>query len=244
MTRARHSTAAEHPPARSSVRSCLEAPVRTFLRSSMIPVALSAVVLAACGRHSTPTKQAMSDDLQRDLDQVAGSGLDLASQQKSAAFPLTEIAPSSAPAPSHSLRRASGPKAVASKRRTVKSAPAPEVAQKVEEAQTEVTAEAPSPTTAPEPEPNAPAVPRPSPVPVDPSGGVGTGGRDGGGRSPGAGDGGSILGGIFGVIIRGAIGDGDHCDPRTDGRGRGRNHPPYEGVPLPPGLPQRIPSRF
>jgi hypothetical protein len=212
----------------------------------MIPVALSAVVLAACGRHSTSTNQAMSDDLKRDLDQVAGGGLDLASQQKSAAFPLTEIAPHSAPAPSHSLRKASGPKAVASKNPTVKSAAAPEVAQKVDEPKaTEVTAQASSPTTAPEPEPNAPAVPRPSPVPVDPNGGVGAGGHDGGGRTAGSGDGGSILGGIFGVIIRGAIGDGDHCDPRTDGRGRGRNYPPYGGIPLPPGVPNsRIPSRF
>jgi hypothetical protein len=212
----------------------------------MIPVALSAVVLAACGRHSAPGNQAMSDDLKHDLDQVASSGLDLASQQKSASFPLTEIAPSSSPAPSHTLKKAAGPKAVASKKPTVKAAPEPVVAEKVEEPQTQVAVQTPAPTVEPAPDPSAPAVPRPSPVPIDPNAGQGTNGRDGGGRSPGAGDGGgSILGGIFGVIIRGGVVDGDHCDPRTDGRGRGRGgygRPPLDpGMNFPPGVPSRIP---
>ena len=225
--------------------------MRTFLRTSMIPVALSALVLAACGRHSAPTNQAMSDDLKRDLDQVSGSGLDLASQQKSAAFPLTEIAPTSSPAPSHSLKKAAGPKAVASKHPTVKAAPEPVVAEQAEEKpQTQVVAQAPSPNAEPAPDPNAPAVPRPSPIPVDPGAGQGTSGRDGGGRTPGASDGGSILGGIFGVIIRGGVVDGDHCDPRSDGRyphGRrgpyGRNLPQDPGISLPPGIPNRFPLR-
>jgi hypothetical protein len=213
----------------------------------MIPVVMSAVVLAACGRHSAPVNQAMSDDLKHDLDQVAGQGLDLASQQKSAAFPLTEIAPKSAPAPSHSLRKAPGPKAVASKKPTVKAAPEPVVAENTENSQAEApAAPAPSPTVQQTPDPSAPAVPRPSPIPVDPNAGSGASGRDGGGRSTGAGDGGSVLGGIFGVIIRGAIGDGDHCDPRTDGRGRGRHGGIYTpNYPIDPGigLPRQYPPR-
>lgn len=215
-----------------------------FARTSMIPVALSAVVLAACGRHSAPTNQAMSDDLKHDLDQVAGTSLDLASQQKSASFPLTEIAPTSSPAPSHHLRKASGPKAVASKHPTVKATPEPVVAEQ-EQPQTQTVAQTPSPTTAPAPDPSAPpAVPRPSPIPVDPNGGAGAQGRDGGGRSPGAGDGGgSVLGGIFGVIIRGAIGDGDHCDPRTDGRHGRRGGGVYNGG-YPPNHPGQIPTRM
>jgi hypothetical protein len=211
----------------------------------MIPVVMSAVVLAACGRHSAPTNQAMSDDLKHDLDQVAGQGLDLASQQKSAAFPLTETAPTSSPAPSHSLRKAPGPKAVASKKPTVKAAPAPVVAENTENVKAEApAAPAPAPTVQQAPDPSAPAVPRPSPIPVDPNAGSGASGGDGGGRSTGAGDGGSVLGGIFGVIIRGAIGDGDHCDPRTDGRrghggvyGRGGV---YGGTY--PAVPARIPG--
>jgi outer membrane biosynthesis protein TonB len=213
----------------------------------MIPVVMSAVALAACGRHSAPANQAMSDDLKHDLDQVAGQGLDLASEQKSAAFPLTETAPKSAPAPSHSLKRAPGPKAVASKKPTVKAAPEPVVAENTEKPQAEApAAPAPSPTVAQTPDPSAPAVPRPSPIPVDPNAGAGASGRDGGGRSTGTSDGGSILGGIFGVIIRGGIGDGDHCDPRTDGRRRGRGGvyiPPQRdpGIGLPPGIPTRLP---
>jgi hypothetical protein len=32
-----------------------------------------------------------------------------------------------------------------------------------------------------------------------------------------------VIGTILGVVIRGGVvGDGDSCDPRTDGRGRGR----------------------
>lgn len=212
----------------------------------MIPAVLSAVVLAACGRHSAPTNHAMSDDLKHDLDQASATGLNLASQQKSAAFPLTEIGQTSAPAPARTLRKASGPKAVASKHPTVKAAPEPVVAEKVDEPQAEVMAQAPAPTTVAAPDPTAPAVPRPSPVPVDPNAGAGANGRDGGGRNPGAGDGGgSILGGIFGVIIRGGIGDGDHCDPRTDGRGRGNRggyDPIYGPHPLPGGTPRRIPG--
>lgn len=215
----------------------------------MIPVVLSAVVVAACGRHSTPTNQAMSDDLKRDLDQAASTGLDLASQQKAANYPLTEIPQSSAPSPTPTLRKGAGPKAVRSKHPTVKASPEPTVVAKAEVPETEVTTPAPAPTAEPTPDPTAPAVPRPSPVPTDPNGGEGARGRNGGGSNPGAGDGGgSVLGGIFGVIIRGAIGDGDHCDPRTDvpHRGPRGNHGPYGPVyngpsTFPRGVPPRLP---
>lgn len=213
----------------------------------MIPVLLSAVVLSACGRHSAAPNQAMSADLKHDLDQVTDQGLDLASQQNSAAFPLTEIKPQSSPAPTRTLRKASGPKAVASKKPTVKAAPEPVVAENVDKPQAETATPAPSPTVDQAPDPAAPAVPRPSSIPVDPNGGAGASGRDGGGRSTGTSDGGSVLGGIFGVIIRGAIGDGDHCDPRTDGRGRGRGrvyNPNFPPDPGSMGTPRRIPSRF
>lgn len=187
----------------------------------MLSVAFAATVLVACGRQSTPANRAMNDDLKRDLAMAASAGLDLASEQKSASFPLTEVPISSAPAPSKVLKKASGPKATASKRPTVKAAPEPSVAQAEEQPEVQAVAEAPSPTTAPVPEvSNAPAVPRPSPVPVDASAGDGARGQGSGGSSAGDG-GGSVLGGIFGVIIRGGVVDGDHCDPRTDGRNRG-----------------------
>jgi hypothetical protein len=225
------------------VRGCafdLEAHVRTILRSPMLAVGL-AVVLAACGKNSASPNRAMNDDLKRDLQLASSSSLDLASQQASKSFALTEIGQSSVPSPSLAVRKGAGPKAVKSKAPTVKAAPAPTVDTKAEEPTTQVMAQAPSPTTEPTPDPTAPAVPRPSPTPIDPNGGEGAHGQNGGGSNPGAGDGGgSILGGIFGAIIRGGVVDGDHCDPRTDRRGRGRGN--YPNTPFPP--PGRIPPRI
>src|SRR5690349_10030075 len=94
----------------------------------MFAVALSAATLGACGRNGAPADRAMSDDLKRDLQLATTSGLDLASQQRSKAFPLTEIPQSSAPSPTSALKKAAGPKAVRSKRPTVKASPEPEVA--------------------------------------------------------------------------------------------------------------------
>lgn len=216
--------------------------MRTVLRSSMFAVAMSAVVVAACGRNGTPAKRAMSDDLKRDLQLASSSGLDLASQQAASSFPLTEIPTSPAPSPSKALKKAtSGPKAVRSKHPTVKARPEPSVVANAEEPETEVTQKAPSPTTEQVPDPSAPAVPRPSPTPTNPNGGEGAHGHDGGGPNPGAGNGGgrspgtgdgigSIIGGIFGAILRGGVVDGDHCDPRSDGRGRRGRFPQNPGT--------------
>ena len=203
--------------------------MRTVMRASMLAVGLSAVVLAACGKNGASPNRAMNDDLKRDLQLASSSGLDLASQQASKGFALTEIAKSSAPSPAPTVRKGTGPKAVRSKTPTVKAAPDASIESKAEEPTTEVMAQAPSPTTEQTPDPMAPAVPRPSPTPVDPNGGYGTRGQNGGGPNPGAGDGGgSVLGGIFGAILRGGVVDGDHCDPRTDRR-HGRPRPPYGG---------------
>jgi hypothetical protein len=211
----------------------------------MLAVGLSAVVLAACGKNGASPNRAMNDDLKRDLQLASSSSLDLASQQASKGFALTEIAQSSAPSPSLTVKRGAGPKAVKSRTPTVKAAPDATVESKAEEPTAEVMAPAPSPTTEPTPDPMAPAVPRPSPTPIDPNGGAGARGQNGGGPNPGAGDGGgSILGGIFGAILRGGVVDGDHCDPRRDGRRGGR--PPYT-VPstfpnpsAPSGIPRRL----
>jgi hypothetical protein len=206
----------------------------------MLAVGLSAVVLAACGKNGASPDRAMSDDLKRDLQLASSSSLDLASQQASKGFALTEIGQSSAPSPSLTVKKGAGPKAVKSKTPTVKAAPAATVDAKAEEPTVEVMAQAPSPTTEPTPDPTAPAVPRPSPTPIDPNGGEGARGQNGGGTNPGAGDGGgSILGGIFGAIIRGGVVDGDHCDPRTDRRPWGRGNAP--NTPFPRGIPPRLP---
>jgi hypothetical protein len=206
----------------------------------MLAVGLAALALAACGKNGASPNRAMSDDLKRDLQLASSSSLDLASQQASKSFALTEIGQSSAPSPSLVVKKGAGPKAVKSKTPTVKAAPAEIVDTKAEEPTVAVMAQAPSPTTEPTPDPTAPAVPRPSPTPIDPNGGEGAHGQNGGGNNPGAGDGGgSILGGIFGAIIRGGVVDGDHCDPRTDRRPRHGGS--YPNTPYPGGIPRRFP---
>ena len=221
--------------------------MRTVLRSS-IAVGLSAVFLAACGKNGASPNRAMNDDLKRDLQLASSTSLDLASQQAAKPYALTEIPQNAAPSPSPTIKRGAGPKAVRSKTPTVKASPDATIESKAEEPTVDVMAQAPSPTVEPTPDPAAPAVPRPSPTPTDPNGGEGAHGQHGGGPNPGAGDGGgSILGGIFGVIIRGGVVDGDHCDPRTDGR-RGARRPPYGGTfpntPFPGAGGASIPRRF
>jgi len=89
----------------------------------MIAAGLSAVVLAACGKNGASPNRAMNDDLKRDLQLASSSSLDLASQQASKGFALTEIAQSSAPSPSLTVKKGAGPKAVKSRTPTVKAAP-------------------------------------------------------------------------------------------------------------------------
>jgi hypothetical protein len=183
--------------------------VRTSLRLSILSAA-AALALAACSK-TAPTGRALSDDLKRDLQLASSTGLDLASKQAAASFPLTEVAPVAAPAPTRTLKKATGPKAVPSKKPTVNASPDASIAE-AESPQVEVMSQAPAPTTEQLPEPAAPAVPRPSPVPVMAGGGSG--------RSDGGMGGGSILGGIFGAIIRGGGVDGDHCEIHDGRRGR------------------------
>ena len=223
--------------------------MRTVMRSSMLAVGLSAVVLAACGRNGASPNRTISDDLKRDLQAASTSDLNLASQQAGKSFALTEIGEQSAPAPAKVLRKAAGPKAVRSKAPTVKASPENSVAAEAAQPTTQSVAQAPSPEPAPTTEAPAPAVPRPSPTPVDPNAGQGAPGRDGGGSSAGNGGGGigAVLGGIFGAVIRGGVVDGDHCDPRSDGRhgrhggGYPSGYPGYPTSPYPGGIPHRLP---
>lgn len=218
--------------------------MRTILRSSTLTIGLSAVVLAACGKNAATANRALSDDLKRDLQLASSSDLGLASQQSAKAFPLTEIGQTSAPAKSVAPKKAPGPKAVRSKTPTVRATPEPTVTTDSPEPQVQVAAQAPAPRPEPAPEPSAPAVPRPSPG--NPNAGAGGQGQNGGGSQAGTGDGiGGIIGTIFGAVIRGGVVDGDHCDPRTDGRRGPRGYPP-QGYPTtyPGGIPVVIRQRF
>jgi len=95
-------------------------------------------------------------------------------------------------------------------------------------------------SVAPQPVANdpTPVSPRPQPVAVSYPSGPSSGGDDGSvsrGSSAGA-----IIGTILGAVIRGGVvGDGDACDPRTDGRGRGRTSV-NNRIPFPIGISGRV----
>jgi hypothetical protein len=80
----------------------------------------------------------------------------------------------------------------------------------------------------------APVSPRPRPVAVSYPSGSSSGGDDG--RVSSGSGAGAVLGTILGVVIRGgAVGDIDHCDPRTDGR-----RPSRGGILINTRIPGRI----
>ena len=179
------------------------------MRKLSLLIGGAVIALAAC---SGDKKTASNNDLKKDLELASSSdGLGVGT---GAANPSTQVV-------SAIERTAPAPKAPAasSKAHRYHKAPTQTVAP--------VTTEAPATVTTPEPTPVAPepvaadptpVMPRPTPQTVSyPGGNTGNVGR---GTSTG-----SVLGAILGAVVRGAVvggmGDGDSCDPRTDGR-RGR----------------------
>jgi hypothetical protein len=184
-----------------------------FMRKSYLLLAgAGAVLLAACG---SDKKTAMNDDLKNDLALASSSdGIDLANSSPNAGQQVISAIertapPTRQPAPSTRVRHhKAAPKAPPQVVKTT--APATV-------AQTEPQSVAPEPV-ANDP---TPVSPRPQPVPVSYPSGPSSGGDEGRvGRGTSAG---AVIGTILGAVIRGGVvgGDGDSCDPRTDGRGRG-----------------------
>ena len=120
----------------------------------------------------------------------------------------------------------------------VAKAPDPAPENKVNVAEPTPSTEAPAPTV--DTPTNVAVTPRPTPVGSAPaSTDVGSGGVGGGSRGGGLGGIGEAIGTIIGVaVIRGGGGGIDHCDPRTEGRGRGGTVViPDSRVPIVRGLP-------
>ena len=161
-----------------------------------------ALALAACSG-----KDKVSDDFKKDLDRAStASEITLPTTQGTQVVSAIE-------------RTAPGPRKVANSQRVAKHKPAPtHTPAPVEVQQADVSTEVePAPVQpAPEPVQQAPLPsPRPQPVATNSGGsGDGTIGR-------GHGDIGAGIGTVIGVILRGGVVDGDDCDPRTEGRGRG-----------------------
>ena len=182
----------------------------------------TAVVAIACGKSKTPTSADMSADLKRDLQ--------LASQVQNIQISPDELSPQSKKELAVRPKAApQGPKVVRTKNPTVKASPKPvQVAEiPTEVPQVQVMAAAPAPSETPSPD--APPMARPAPVPAQnyPSTG----------QIPANAGAGSVIGAIFGAVIRGGgVGDDDHCDPRGGAR---RGHPIGGGQVY--GIPPRYP---
>jgi outer membrane biosynthesis protein TonB len=198
-------------------------------KSYLLLAGAGAVVLAACGGDK---KVAMNDDLKNDLALASSSdGITLANSSPNAGQQVISAIertapPTRQPAPSTRIRRhKAAPKAP------------PQVAKTTAPA---TVAETEPQSVAPQPVANdpSPVSPRPQPVAVSYPSGPSSGGDDGSvsrGSSAGA-----IIGTILGAVIRGGVvGDGDACDPRTDGRGRGRTSV-NNRIPFPIGISGRV----
>jgi len=178
-------------------------------KSYLILAGAGAVLLAAC---SGDKKAAMNDDLKKDLELASSNdGITLANSGSAGTQVVSAIEQTAPPTrqqtPSTRVRRhKAAPKSPPQVVRT--QAPA-------------TVAENDQQSVAPEPVANdpTPISPRPQPVAVSYPSGPSSGGDDG--RVSTGSTAGAIIGTILGAVIRGGVvGDGDQCDPRTDGPGR------------------------
>ena len=167
-----------------------------------------AVLLAAC---SGDKKAAMNDDLKKDLELASSNdGITLANSSDNAGTQVVSAIERTTPP----VRQQTPSTRVRRHRVAPKSPP-----QVVRTEAPATVAESEPQSVAPEPVASdpTPVSPRPQPVAVSYPSGSSSGGDDG--RVSTGSSAGAILGTILGAVIRGgAVGDGDQCDPRTDGR--------------------------
>jgi hypothetical protein len=184
-------------------------------KSYLLLAGAGAVLLAAC---SGDKKVALNDDLKNDLALASSSdGIDLANSSPNAGQQVISAIERTAPP-----TRQAAPSARVRHHKAAPKAP-PQVVKTTAPA---TVAETEPQSVAPQPVANdpTPVSPRPQPVAVSYPSGPSSGGDDGSvsrGSSAGA-----VIGTILGAVIRGGVvgGDGDTCDPRTDGRGRATNN--------------------
>jgi hypothetical protein len=175
--------------------------VRKFVSLAGIAGAL---VVAACSNKTG----VMSDELKKDLATASTSSnaINLGTPQTAGTQIVSAIERTTPPAP----RQIAPSQRVVKHRAAPRGLPAPVEVQRADV----------SPQVEPQPEEVRPTPVNPSPLPSPRPQPVAT--TTGSGRAEGNGGGsniGSILGGIFTVVIRGGGVDGDNCDPRTEGRG-------------------------
>ena len=176
--------------------------MRRFVRLTGIAGALA---VAACSGNTDS-----NDEFKKDLERAStASEITLPSAQ-----PATQVV--------SSIERTTppAPRRVAQSQRVAKHKPAPtNTPAPVEAEQADVSEEVEAAPTTPAPAPVQEAtLPSPRPQPVATTGGDYGDGNVGRGR----GDIGTGIGTVIGVVLRGGVVDGDDCDPRSEGRSRGR----------------------
>jgi hypothetical protein len=207
-----------------------------FMRKSYLLLAgAGAAFLAACS--GGDKKVAINDDLKNDLALASSSD----------GITLANASPNSGQQVISAIERTAPPaRQTAPSTRVKKHKPAPKSPPQVVKTKAPATvAQTEEQSVSPQPVANdpTPVSPRPQPVAVSYPSGPSSGGDNGSGSS-GSGVG-SVIGSILGAVIRGGIvvGDGDSCDPRTDGRRTG--HPvsfPTSGYPGGSRIPGRVPN--
>ncbi|HEY6089542.1 MAG TPA: hypothetical protein VD771_07100 [Gemmatimonadaceae bacterium] len=188
----------------------------------------SAVLLAAC---SGDKKSAINADLQKDLELASSNdGITLANTSANAGTQVVSAIERTTPP-----ARQQAPTTRVRNHRAAPKAP-PQVV-KTQAPATVAETEQQSVDPAPVANDPTPVSPRPHPVAVSNPGGSSSGGDDG--RISSGSGAGAIIGTILGAVIRGGVvvGDGDQCDPRTDGR-RSRG-----GISINNRIPFPIPGR-
>jgi hypothetical protein len=174
--------------------------VRRVILWTLVPAAVAAV---ACSKSSSRTPTALTDELKRDLQ--------LASHTRDIQISPDEVSPKAHQDLAMKPKKApQGPKVIRTEHPTVKASAAPVQVAEIKTELPQVQAMASAPTPAETPSADAPPMARPAAVPAQ--------GYPGAEPIPG-GNHGSVLGGIFGAVIRGGmVGDDDHCDPRSTPR--------------------------
>jgi hypothetical protein len=180
----------------------------------LVSLALGSTAIAAlaCGKAKS-NSTALNEDLKRDLQ--------LATQSQAIQISPDEISPRSHQEMAVKPKKApDGPQTIRSDHPTRKASKTPvqEASVKTELPPAQIMASTASPAPSQTPSNDAPPLARPSPLP---SPGYPSAAPIPENGSSGVG---SVLGGIFGAVIRGGVvGDDDHCDPRR---------PPRTGRPI------------
>lgn len=191
--------------------------MNTVTKSLVLLAVLSGVTGVGLAFTRSSSRAVPADpELTRDLELAAATS-DVPAQSLGLTNPL-ENAPLSAPEPAPVPRKAEGPRRVASRTPTARSAPAEAPAEGEVEASPMILTPIATNTTGSDGTSDGVALPRPVPAPYPGTGASGDG--DWGSGGSGRGGSGAGIGTVIGVVLRGGGVHGDNCEAHDRGRAR------------------------